>query len=195
MLMNSIANLVDSSGMLFIKQALAQGFSKYQIYHFIKDNHFERVAHGVYISPDAWEDELYLLSLRCTQGVFSHDEALFYHGLIDREPMQKTITVYTGYGTAALVKDGIKVFTIKKDLLSIGKTYVHNAYDHQIPVYDLERTICDLVRSRSWFEMQDYQTALKTYIGRTDKDLNKLMDYAKAFHVDKPIRAYMEVML
>ena len=113
MLMNSIANLVDSSGMLFIKQALAQGFSKYQIYHFIKDNHFERVAHGVYIAPDAWEDELYLLSLRCPQGVFSHDEALFYHGLIDREPMQKTITVYTGYGTSALVKDGIKVFTIK----------------------------------------------------------------------------------
>ena len=79
--------------------------------------------------------------------------------------------------------------------MSIGKTYVHNAYDHQIPLYDLERTICDLVRSRSWFEIQDYQTALKTYVGRQDKDLNKLMDYAKAFHVDKPIRAYMEVML
>ena len=195
MLMNSIANLVDSSGMLFIKQARAQSFSKYQIYHFIKDNHFERVAHGVYISPDAWEDENFVLSLRCPQGVLSHDEALYYHGLADREPMQKTITVYTGYGTAALVNDGIKVFTVKKDLLNLGKMLVENAHGHMIPVYDMERTICDLIRSRNWFEIQDFQTALKTYVGRKDKDLNKLMEYAKAFRVDRKIREYIEVML
>ncbi|MBQ7076705.1 MAG: abortive phage infection protein, partial [Lachnospiraceae bacterium] len=57
-----------------------------------------------------------------------HDEALYYHGLIDREPIQKTITVYTGYGTAALVNDGIKVFTLKKDLLVLGKMLVENSY-------------------------------------------------------------------
>lgn len=51
---------------------------------------------GVYASPEAWEDESYILSLRCPQGVLSHDEALYYHGLIDREPMQQTITIYTG---------------------------------------------------------------------------------------------------
>ena len=39
----------------------------------------------------------------------------------DREPMQKTITVYTGYGTGALARDGVKVFTVKKELLSLGK--------------------------------------------------------------------------
>ena len=192
MFMNSIESIVDSSGTLLIKESLAQGFSKFQIYHYKK---IERVAHGVYISPEVWEDEDYILSLRCPQGVLSHDEALYYHGLVDREPVQKTITVYTGYGTAALVKDGIKVFTIKKELLSLGKILVENSYGHIIPVYDLERTICDLVRSRSWFEIQDFQTALKTYVGRKDKDLNKLMEYAGAFHVDKKIRKYMEVML
>ena len=59
----------------------------------------------------------------------------------------------------------------------------------------MERTICDLIRSRNWFEIQDFQTALKTYVGRKDKDLNKLMEYAKAFRVDRKIREYMEVML
>ena len=193
--MNSIENIVDSSGTLLIREALAQGFSKFQIYHYIEKNNFEYVAHGVYVSPDAWEDEDYILSLRCPQGVLSHDESLYYHGLVDREPIQKTITIYTGYGTAALVKDGIKVFTVKKDLLPFGKILIENSYGHMIPVYDPERTICDLVRSRSWFEIQDFQTALKTYVGRKDKDLNKLMEYAGAFHVDKRIREYMEVML
>ena len=153
------------------------------------------MSHGVYVSPDAWEDENCVLSLRCPQGVLSHDEALYYHGLIDREPVKKTITIYTGYGTGALVRDGIKVFTVKKDLLSIGKQEVINSYGHKLPMYDLERTICDLVRSRNWFEIQDYQTALRSYIGRKDKDLNKLMEYAKAFRVDKKIKEYMEIML
>ena len=192
--MNNIENTVDSTGMFLTKKALEQGFSKYQIYNFIEKNNFECVAHGVYVSPEAWEDENYILSLRCPQGVLSHDEALYYHGLTDREPMQKTITVYTGYGTAALVKDGIKVFTVKKDLLSLGKTIVKNSYGHTIPIYDMDRTICDLIRSRSWFEIQDYQTALKAYVGRKDKNLNRLMIYAKAFRVDKKIREYMEVM-
>jgi len=71
---------------------------------------FEKVAYGVYVSPETWEDNLYILSLRCPQGVYSHDEALYYHGLIDREPMQRTLTIYTGYGTSRLVADGIKVF-------------------------------------------------------------------------------------
>lgn len=193
--MNKIEDIIDRSRTLVTKDALAQGFSKFQIYSFIEKNNFERVAHGIYASPDAWEDENFVLSLRCPQGVLSHDEALYYHGLSDREPLQKTITVYTGYGTAALVSDGIKVFTVKKDLLNLGKILVENSYGHMIPLYDKERTICDLVRSRNWFEIQDFQTALKTYVSRKDKDLNKLMEYAKAFRVDRKIREYMEVML
>jgi len=193
--MSNIENIVDDSGILLTKTAMDKGFSKYSLYSFIEKNNYEQVAHGIYASPETWEDELYILSLRCPQGVISHDEALFHYGLIDREPFQKTITVYAGYGTARLVKDGIKVFTVKKELLDIGKVTAKTALDHLIPMYDEERTICDLIRSRSWFEIQDYQTAIKTYLHRKSKDLNKLMEYAKLFHVDKKIREYMEVIL
>ena len=87
------------------------------------------------------------------------------------------------------------IFTVKKELLDVGKEIIKNSFGHEIPIYNRERTICDLVRSRSRFEIQYYQTALKTYIGGKGKDLNRLMEYAKLFHVDKKIRDYMEVML
>ena len=191
----NIEDVVDSSGTILVKDAYEQGFSKFQVYNFIEKNNYQHAAHGIYVSPDAWEDENYILSLRCPQGVLSHDEALYYHGLVDREPMRKTITVYTGYGTASLVKDGIKVFTVKKELLLLGKIDVETPQGHTVPMYDKERTICDLVRSRNQFEIQDFNTALKTYVMQKDKDLNKLMEYAKAFRVDKKIREYMEVLL
>lgn len=193
--MKTPEEIVDDSGILLTKNAIEAGISKHVLYNFIRNNGFEKAAHGVYASPETWEDENYILSLRCPQGVLSHDEALYYHGLTDREPLQKTITIYTGYGTSRMVADGIKVFTVKKELLDIGKEIVKTSYGHDIPLYNRERTICDLIRSRNRFEIQDFQTALKTYIMGKNKNLNRLMEYAKLFHVDKKIREYMEVLL
>lgn len=193
--MGSISEFVDESGILLTSDVLEVGFSKPSFYKFIEDNGFEKVGHGVYASPEAWADEDYILSLRCPGAVFSHDEALYHYSLIDREPEARTVTVYTGYGTSRLVKDGIRVYTVKKELLELGKTTVTTSFGHQIPMYDRERTICDLVRNRSRFEIQDYQTALKSFVSKKDKDLNRLMQYAKQFHVDGIIRKYMEVML
>lgn len=193
--MKTPEEIVDDSGILLTKNAIEAGISKHALYNFIRNNGFEKASHGVYASPETWKDENYILSLRCPQGVLSHDEALYYHGLTDREPLQKTITIYTGYGTSRMVADGIKVFTVKKELLNIGKEIVKTSYGHDIPLYNRERTICDLIRSRNRFEIQDFQTALKTYIMGKNKNLNRLMEYAKLFHVDKKIREYMEMLL
>lgn len=193
--MKQTSDFIDTSGMLLTKNAIQGGIKKDEFYRFIAANHFEKAAHGIYLSPEAWEDESFVLHQRCSQAVFSHDEALFYHGLTDREPMQQTLTIYSGYNTQKLKESGIKVFTVKKELLNVGKIIVENSYGHKIPVYDLERTICDLMRSRRYFEIQDFQTAIKTYVKRPDKDLNKLMTYAPLFRVEKRIRQYMEVLL
>ena len=63
------------------------------------------------------------------------------------------------------------------------------------PVYDAERTICDLIRSRSSIETQTFQDALKQYARSREKDLRKLMRNAKMFHVEKILRQYLEVLL
>ncbi len=36
---------------------------------------------------------------------------------------------------------------------------------------------------------------MKTYASCKNKDLNRLMEYAKLFHIDHVIRRYMEVLL
>ena len=59
----------------------------------------------------------------------------------------------------------------------------------------MERTICDVLRSRSRIEMQTLQGALKVYARRSDKDLRTLMRYAKLFRIEKILRQYLEVLL
>lgn len=185
----------ERDGMLHLTDALNKGISKPMFYEYVKERKLQRVAPGIYISEDAWVDTLYLLHLRFKQTVFSHETALFLHDLTDREPMQYTLTVKTGYNPSQMKEEGLQVFTIKEELMQVGVTTLPTPFGHTVPVYNLERTICDLLRSRSQIEIQTLQTALKQYAVRKDKNLRTLMRYAKQFRVEKILRQYLEVLL
>ncbi len=176
-------------------QVINSGISKSVFYAYVKERGLEQAAHGVYVSPDAWTDAMYILHLRCSQAVFSHETALYFHDLTDREPLKYTITVRTGYNPSHLQEDGFQVYTVKRELHEIGITTMQTSFGHTVPVYDMERTICDLLRSRKNIEIQIFQDALKQYAGRKDKNLRVLMKYASIFHVENILRPYLEVLL
>ena len=187
--------LKTQEGMLRTDQVVSAGISKPVFYNYVRSRDLERVAHGMYLSKDTWVDAMYLLHLRFSQVVFSHDTALFFHDLTDREPLQYTVTVKTGYNPTKLKEEGVQVFTIKAELHEVGLITMQTPFGHDVPVYDMERTICDLLRSRNHIEMQTFQGALKAYARRKDKDLRTLMRYAKLFRVEKILRQYLEVLL
>lgn len=185
----------QNSGVLRTGDAVAAGVSKAALRRYIAQKGFERVAHGVYLAPDAWKDSLYILGLRCPQAIFSHETALFLHDLTDREPLRYTLTVKTGYNPSGLSADGIKVYTIKRELHGLGASTATTPFGHAVAVYDIERTICDVIRSRSTVDAQCFQSAIKRYARRRDHNLPLLMDYAKAFHVERILRPYLEALL
>lgn len=187
--------LAAGNGVLQTSIATAAGVPKPIFYKFVKQNKLEQAAHGIYVAGDAWTDAMYLLHLRCRQAVFSHETALFFHDLTDREPAPYSITVRTGYNPSKLKSDGIQVYTVKASLHEVGITTAQTPFGHTVPTYDMERTICDLVRCRSGIEAQTMQDAMKRYARRTDKDLRVLMKYAVLFHVEKVLRQYLEVLL
>lgn len=194
--MNKITKLIQNHEYLTPKIAERNGISKYKFYEYVRENGLEQVYRGIYSTESDWIDELYVLHQRCPNAVFSHDEAFYYHGLTDREPFIHTLTIYSGYNAHRLIADGsCKVYTVKRELLDVGKIMVKDNCGNMIPMYNLERTVCDLIRSRSNIEIQDFTAVLKTYVSRTDKDLNLLMKYAKQFRVDNILRRYMEVLL
>lgn len=187
--------IIDNNGMIRTSQVTEAGISKPVFYQYVRDNGLEQISHGVYATRDAWTDAMYLVHLRCEQAVFSHETALFLHDLTDREPIEYEITVKTGYNPSKLKSDGIKVYTVKKELHGEGIVIMQTAFGHSVPVYNMERTICDIIRNRNNTEIQTFQSALKQYTKRKDKNLRLLMQYATKFHVDKILRQYLEVLL
>ena len=182
-------------GVLRTSEVLSEGISKTVLAKYVELRGLERASHGIYISPDAWTDPMYLLQLRFGQAVFSHDTALFLHDMTDREPTQYTVTVKTGYNPSGLKADGVKVYTVKKELYDMGVVKLKTPFGHTVTAYDPERTVCDIVRSRNSIEAQTFQDALKQYVRRRDKNLHRLMEYAGAFRVENILRQYLEVLL
>lgn len=187
--------LTEHDGMLQTAQVIASGIVKPIFYEYVKEKNLQQAAHGIYVSEDAWVDAMFLLHLRCNQTVFSHESALFFHDLTDREPSQYSVTVRRGYSPTRLKAEGLSVYTIKPELFDVGLSSGQTPFGHTVPVYDMERTICDLLRSRSRIEIQTFQGALKAYARRKDKNLRALMQYAGMFKVEKILRQYLEVLL
>ena len=187
--------LQEKNGFIKTSDAVLAGVSKAYFGEYAKDRGLERAAHGLYMSPDAWDDGMYVIQVRYPEAVFSHETALYLLSLAEREPTQYTVTLKAGTNASGLTKSGVKVYKIKHDLFEEGIIHAHSPAGHSLRTYNPERTICDLLRSRRNIEAQDLQTAIKEYVRQKDKNIPLLMRYAKAFSVEKIIRQYLEVLL
>ena len=187
--------LIEGNGYLFTKDVVAVGISKPYLNEYVKKRGLERVAHGVYLAPNEWKDDLYLLYLKNQKIVFSHETALYLHGLMEREPSKINVTVKQGYNATHLRNQGVRVFQIRENRMSFGRTEVKTSFGNMVAVYDKERTLCDIVANKEKMDLQVFQTALKEYAQGKDKQLNNLMEYAFLFGVEEDMRRYTEVLL
>ena len=183
------------NGYLCTSQVVENGISKPTLAEFVRVRNMGRVAQGVYLAENAWPDELYLLSLSNSQVVFSHETALFLHGLMEREPKFTSVTVKAGYNASHLRKKGIRVYQVKPDLALLGVMDVQTTFGNMVRAYDMERTICDILRYKESLDVQVFQYAMKEYMASDRKNLNHLMAYAKRFQIESVVRTYTEVML
>ena len=191
-----LASLAEQNeGLLKTADAVQAGVSRPTLAKFVEKNGYERIMRGVYCAPYAWVDRMYLLQMRWPTAIFSHETALFLQDMTDRDPLQYTVTMKTGRNPSNLTNAGICVYTVKEDLFSLGETTVKTIYGHDVRTYNVERTVCDMVRSRNSMDGYIFTEALKQYAQRKNKDLNRLMKYAKVFHVDSLVKQYMEVLL
>lgn len=185
----------EHGGIIETKIAAQHGISKAMLYKLCKEDRIHRIVKGQYILPDDMEDELLSISKRSTQIIFSHETALFLHGISDRTPFEHTITAPSGCIPSAAIKAECNVYYIKPELFDLGKTELKTPAGNLVPCYDLERTVCDVIRSRNKLGTETFLAALKLYAANPKKDLNKLNSHAKKMRVANILRQYLEVLL
>ena len=155
----------------------------------------ERVARGVYIETDTLEDKYFITQAICKKGIFSHETALYFHDLCDRTPIKYQLTIPSYYNNTLIKNKNYQFFYLKEDLYEVGITEIKSPYGNRIKVYDLERTICDIIRNKKKIEIALFTDAMKRYAERKDRNSIRLHKYAKLFNIEDDLRKYLEVLL
>ena len=92
------------------------------------------------------EDEYLIMQLRCKQWIFSHETALYLHGLSDRNLIVLTVTVPSGHNTRLMEeKNKYRFFYIKRELHEMGLISLKSSFDDNVsfkivdikPIHDI----------------------------------------------------------
>ena len=190
-----LKTLVKNHNVITTSQVLALGFSKQILTEYVKLGLLARVRQGVYMLKDSLHDDMFTLSLLSDNIVFSHESAFFLNGLSNRTPFIHSITIPSNKTISSVIKRECKCFYIKPDLYEISITQKKTTFGNRVKCYDLERTICDFLRSRGRCDEDIVVHAIKNYVSYSKKNLNKLNSYAELLKVSKELRKYLEVLL
>ena len=152
----------------------------------------EKVANGIYIDSKKIEDSYYVFSLSMPNAIYSHMTALYFHGLSIKAPNDKyDITVKKSYNSIHLKNH--EVFYVSDDIYELGLTEVETPMGNKVKAYDMERCICDIIRSKNRMDSEHVKHSVREYVKRKDKDLVKLSKYADKMGIKKEVMDFIEV--
>ena len=160
-----------------------------------QSDEIERVSRGIYKMVGSFEDELFIFQVTYRSTVFSHETTLYLHDLTDITPLSYSITVPVGYHSILLKERGNKIFYLNRILFDLGIISMKTPHGNEIKTTNLERTICDILRSRNQVDIQLVNEGLKRYVRKKEKNIDLLFNYAKRFRIQKLVRETIEVLL
>jgi len=193
MLIEKIRRFMGEKIYVTTKELLEIGISKSSISRLTSTGKLIRVSRGVYSLESNLIDVMYILHSKYKIGVFSHESALYIHGLTDRNPETHVLTVSRNYKVIKSAEYSVQFKYVDKSILNLGKEIKLSDMGNRIPVYNIERTICDIIKSDTKMEPYVVNQAIRQYVQKGK--LSKLMIYAAKMGIEKKVRKKLEVLI
>ncbi len=194
--MKNHIQVLATQGIVFrTKDLNSQGITNYEITQLIEDGIFTKLYQGVYCIYDLSNDNIRLTDINVIveHGIVSLTSAAFYYNLTSGEEGKITITLNRDQKPPKLPIDLFNYFYTTSKFYDVGLKIIDQD-GRQVKIYDVERTVCDMVRHRSKYDLSLVREVLENYLNRDDSDIDKLLDYAKQLRVYNVIIQYLEIL-
>lgn len=184
----------SENGIITSAQVTEAGLHRNSLQQLVKDGEIYRFGRGLYVRRNSWEDDFYLLQKKYGRGIYSHDTALYLLGYSDRTPAKYTMTFPKGYNAPSLKQEIIIIKRVVPENYEFGQIQIKSPAGNLIRTYDLERTLCDILRGNG-SDIQIITDAMKRYAASGEKNIHKLTQYAERLRVRPKVLRYLEVLL
>lgn len=188
-------NYLVSVGEISLELGYSEEEAKKLLEKLWQENTLEKLDDDIYCVEGEIIDGFKLISLQY-DVVFSHETALYFHDLTDMMVHYYVVTMSESAMNANKIpfRDDMEVHVVSDELFELGKSEMKSPFSHKVPVYDMERTICDIVKNKEHMDIQVFIDGIKWYFDEKDKDLHKLILYSRQLDIEDKVRTYVEVL-
>lgn len=145
----------------------------------------EKVVRGVYILKGKKIDEIYALSLKNPKIIYSELTSLYLLEYIEKID-NYDIVVDANYHDEVLSKK-YHVVKCSKNILEIGLIKTKTKTGKEVNCYNIERTICDLIKFKKRYDFKLIKEIINKYM-KKEKNIERLYEYAEKLRVLKDLK-------
>ena len=194
---NAIREIIEANrGFVTRKDIDARGIPSVYLSRYVRKFGLRRIARGFYAEEGWIVDPYVVFQYAYPKFVYSFGSAVYLHGLGDILPSYLEVTGPLNYRPMSEKREDVIAHT---DTVSasygLGIADVKTSLGNAVRAYDKEKTVCDLIKHKEKVEFETYTKALNLYARSKDRDINKLMKYARILKIEKEVRSQMEVLL
>ncbi|MEI3402174.1 MAG: type IV toxin-antitoxin system AbiEi family antitoxin domain-containing protein [Clostridia bacterium] len=171
-----------------------KGISRVYLSRMEEEGIIERIDRGIYVTKDFKYDEYYLFQFKYPKAIFSYNTALYFYEMTERTPIKMDVTVYREYNPHRF-KDLVNVYKISKELYNLGVTEKKSPQGMKVKTYNLERTVCDIIKDKDSLDIEIRNKAIKKAIKSKEFNASKMFEYAKKMNIYDKVKNYMEAII
>lgn len=178
----------QNSEILKTSELYSNGITKYEVKKLTDMGVLERISQGYYKLSDEDISDVKLISLMIPQAVLCFDSALFYYGYSDRTPREWHLAVDKDSSKSKVRIDYpfIKAYFVEHEIFEMGieKIVIE---DVEMKIYSRDKLLCDCLKYERKMDIEIFNKALLNYIKDPQKNISKLLEYAKIRGVTKKV--------
>ena len=98
---------------------------------------------------------------------------MVYGGVLDSKEVERA------YREVSWVKIYFDFCSVSKDIYELGLIEVKTKFGNKVKAYDLERSICDVIKFRKRLDLDMVKYSIKKYLKSNKRNMKKLLEYAE----------------
>lgn len=181
----------------FLSSATVKKQGRTAYYKMLEDVHqgeLIQVRRGVYANIDQLSGNMTDINTIVPDGILCLWSAWNIHQLTTSMPQAFHVAVKRDRKVTVPSFPKIEIHHYTESILKIGIMKM-KIDGFNIHVYDVERSVCDAVKFRNKVGMDVCSEIINNYLERPNRNLSRLMDYARQLRVGTILEQYLQVKL
>ena len=192
--MQKISEIVATKGGVVTMNEITDRAEYNRILRAVERGELVRLRQGVYAVPIAMLNTIIDVERIVPQGVLCLYSAWTHYQLTTTVPPSFCIAIEAKRKVVLPTILPVSLYYWKAENLKFGIVNVEMS-NYQVRMTDLERSVCDAVKYRNKIGSDLCAEIIRTYLRKKERNLSRLIDYAKRLRVAKVLNNYLEIAM